>query len=165
MTNLFNRSFSLGDADVFSELVEGTAGQRFSRWRETYAEGIVLDFGQLIPRFPITKSMVVQDRGEWMISSWGGDLAIRESSRQQMITAFDEIKTFLSSRVGESIRAITMNPEDLSLGIQLADDSEILFLTDRDNPDLDQWFIITPSGRSIGATASGTWYYRENSRE
>lgn len=161
--DLFDRSFTPGDVDLFSTLTEGALGKPLSRWRETYADGIVLDFGQLVPRPHSAKPMPVQERGEWMISSWGCDLAIRESSREPMVAAFDEIKKSLNSRAGHHVRSVMINPTDLSLSIQLDDDSEILFLTDRDDPELDQWFITTPSGRSIGATASGTWYYRENS--
>jgi len=160
--DLFDRPFTSHDAVVFFKLTEGAVGKPLSRWRETYADGIVLDFGQLAPRPKSTKPIVVPDRGEWMISTWGCDLAFRESPGEPTVEAFDEIKRSLNARTGRHIRSLGIDPLDLSLSIQLDDDSEFLLQTDRDDPELDQWFITTPSGRSIVASASGTWSYCEN---
>ncbi len=163
--DLFDRSFTPNDVDVFTDLTKGAVGKPLSRWRETYADGIVFDFGQLVPKSHSARPVPVQDRGEWVISTWGCDLAIRESSREPMVAALDEIKELLNNRIGRRVRSVGIDPANLSLSIQLDDDSEILLLTDRDDRELDQWFITTPSGRSIGAGASGTWYYRENSHD
>ncbi len=91
------------------------------------------------------------DRGDWVISTWGCDLAIHDVSLDLTTATFDETKKSLNARLGQDIRSIRINPANVSLIIGLEDDSEVLLQTDRDNTELNQWFITTASGRSIGA--------------
>lgn len=155
----FERPFEPGDVRLFGELVQEMLGKKLTRWRETYAEGIVLDCGELVPKPPST-SATPRDRGEWVISTWGCDISVRQTTSMSSMDTFENVKAALASIVGRPLLKLSINPGDLSLAAAFDGDSEILLTTDRDDPELDQWFITTPLGGSIGVSASGTWYYR-----
>ena len=94
----------------------------------------------------------------------GSELVVRETPEAPVIEGFDDIKKALNKHIGRCVRSVDINPRNLSLTIRLDDDSEILLQADQHERNLDQWFITTPSGRSIGGKASGNWYYDENVR-
>lgn len=156
----FDRAFGSGDASAFQDLVRGFIGKRLSRWRETYADGIVLDFGPLVPKSVPAGTSLPSDRGEWVIRSWGCDISFREQPSAPRVDAFEQVKASLAKVVDRHVLNVTIAPDDLSLTVGFEGGSEILLRTDRDDPELDQWFITTPSGASVGASAAGNWYYR-----
>jgi hypothetical protein len=155
----FERPFEPADVHLFGDLVHDILGKKLTRWRETYAEGIVLDCGELMPKLPV-RSATSRDRGEWVISTWGCDISVRQAASMSSMDTFENVKAALASIVGRPLMKLSIDPGDLSLTATFDGDSEILLMTDRDDPELDQWFITTPSGGSIGVSASGTWYYR-----
>jgi len=155
----FERAFQPSDVATFAELVQGISGQRISRWRETYAQGIVIDCGELVPKSS-SIPRAVADRGEWVISTWGCDILFRERPETPLVSSFEQLKAFLAGLVGHPLVQISIASEDLSLTAVFAGGAAIVLQTDRDDPGLDQWFITTPAGDSIGVSASGKWYLR-----
>jgi hypothetical protein len=157
----FERAFQASDVAMFDDLIRGIVGKKLSRWRETYAQGIVLDFGELVSK-PHDKPRVVADRGEWTISTWGCDVRFADSPKGPWISDLEQLRNSLSKVVGRAVVQITITSEDLSMTLGFDNGSQIVFQTDRSDSELDQWFITTPSDESIGASASGHWYLRRN---
>jgi hypothetical protein len=157
----FARPFRPGDVAVFRELTERMIGLPLVRWRETYADGVVLEFGSLIPRATIRSDRIPQDRGEWVVSTWGCDLEVTPRGGQ----VFDNragvaaVRAPLDRALGGHVAALAV-ADDLSLVIQLSDGTAIVCRTDITDPDLDQWIIRLPTYWSIGASANGRWYLR-----
>jgi hypothetical protein len=157
----FERAFGPNDMALFHDLTLEFIGKPLSRFRETYAEGIVLDCGELVPKRNSTRSSLARDRGEWMVSSWGCDVSLSMGPSTSRVDTFEHVKTLLTTVVGRRLVAVSIDAPDLSLTLVFDGGSEVLFRTDRDDPQLDQWFITTPLGQTIGTAASGAWYFRE----
>ena len=157
----FERLFRPGDQTVFGELTQGLVGERCNRWRETFAGGLILDFGALFSdanrRFP----KLPQDRGEWVLSTWGCDVVGSQGGQVLVDSRRDDSKAvthFVSQLVGSMVEGLLLEPADLSLTIVFSNARQLELRTDPADPDLDQWFIELPNGYSVGVSASGRWY-------
>jgi hypothetical protein len=159
----FERSFGKEDVVVFRDLTRSLVGLRCSRSRETYAQGLVVDFGKLVPKPPRAAEQAPPDRGEWVATTWGCDVAVvdpRTGARPNSNEDFSEVLELAQHFVGERVKEVEVTPDDLSLIIQFEDGRRLELKTDFSDPELDQWFLQLPSGGSIGVTGTKTWYLR-----
>jgi hypothetical protein len=157
------RVFREGDEPLFAGLMKGFLGARCVRAEETYADGIVLEFGRFIPKKrPLGNSP--RDRGEWAVSSWGCDLIMTTpdgSSYDSRSGGFDDIRKRLAGLTGAIATQCAIDADDLSLQIQLSTGIGVRFAVDNTEPDLDQWFILFPDGRSVGVKSSTEWFLHD----
>ena len=162
----FERPFAAGDEHLFRELTRGLVAAECVRWRETYANGLVFDFGRLIPVAKPRSERLPKERGEWVASSWGCDILISDEARGRAASSeedFEAIKGLARDLVGSRVTAVAVTPGDLSLVMEFANRMRLNFQTDTSDPEVDQWFIQLPSKYSVGASAAGRWYLREDS--
>jgi hypothetical protein len=161
MIPYFERSFQPEDDGVFRELVQSMVGKKITRWRETYAEGIVIDCGDMAPEPPLP-GCSPSLRGEWVVSSWFCDVLFLDEQNVSLDGDFEQLISSLPRTVGKTIADITIAPEDVSLIITLEGGGVIIFRTDIDWPEEDQWFIETPFKTSISASSRGRWSFQSN---
>lgn len=156
----FERPFGIGDEAVFRELTSGLVGAECVRWRESYADGLILDFGKLIPEPHPRSPKLPKDRGEWVLSTWACDVVVSRGSDLVLDSRkhdFQAIKTVMPQLVGSRVRDLRLDPADLSLAISFSNAMQLELRTDRTDPRLEQWFIELPTRRSVGVSASGRW--------
>lgn len=157
----FERQFSPGDEAAFGNLTRGLVGARCVRCRETFADGLILDFGKLVPEPDPRSPKLPDDRGEWVLSTWGCDVVGSQGSHVVVDSGrhdFKAVKDFVSQFVDSKVKDLTLNPADLSLTITFSNATRLELRTDRTDPELDQWFIELPTRCSVGVSASGRWY-------
>lgn len=159
----FERVFRGDDARLFHRMTRELVGKKLSRWRETYADGLVLDFGELIPKRYPKPSLPQKDRGEWVVATWGCDVVLYPTSGPALDSAqggIEPMNEYLDQLVGQRVRAVRIDSSDLSLEIEFSDGTRVVLRADQETTDLDQWFILTSFDMSIGVSAAGTWYLR-----
>lgn len=157
----FERPFGPTDDAVFQALCGGLVGKPLARWRETYADGLVLDFGRLVPREP-RKPGLPKERGEWVLSTWGCDVRLISPHAAEPLEDLQEIAAELASLVGQKVSRVSVAADDVSLNVEFENGIVLILQTDRSEAELDQWFILLPGGGSVGATGRSTWYFRTN---
>lgn len=157
----FEREFRAGDIALFQELTDGICGARLSRVRETYADGIVLDCGEIRLRDHKPKAAVVIDRGEYTITSWGCDVTYLDATSERVFRKPAAILKRLKSLAGTFVSKLELEYSSLSLTVTFASGSELRFETDFADPEIDQWFITLATGASIGVAPTHKWYYRQ----
>jgi hypothetical protein len=158
--------FRASDADKFQSLVAGILGARCTGWRETYANGLVLEFGRSIIRPDPISPQQKASRAEWIVSTWGCDVFIADRPEEFPGSLVDDVAAISSAMtrvVGDRLEDLILESGDMSLVLKFAGGVAVSLRTDREAADLDQWFILTPSSTSIGATGAGTWYVRKSS--
>lgn len=163
----FEREFREPDGALFAELTAEMIGEPLSRWRESYADGLDLEFGRLLPREPLQAGERTE-RGEWVVNVWGGDPMLRLPGGKVVDyrqDGFQAVLKHLPDLEHERVTAIRMTVPDLSLEIEFGGGAMFRISTewDADHPDVDHWFIQTPFHFAIGARGRGTWYCEPNS--
>lgn len=160
--DFFEREFLPTDRDLFRELTIGMIGLPLARSRRTYADGLVLEFGQLVHR-DVPSEKLPGERGEWVVSDWGGDPIIRLGSAGVVDSRVDgapAVEARLQGMARDAVADIMLSEPDLSLEIEFTTGHVFSIVASRSDPDLDQWYIICPDGASLGVTGRGTWYRR-----
>ena len=159
---LFEREFGPADHHVFASLAEGMIGLPLVRWRETYGEGTILEFGQLVPR-QSRSDRLPEDRGEWVVSDWGGDPVLRVTAAEVIDSRKDgspALQARLGEMTGDVVAHIRMLEPDLSLEIEFKTGRVFTIAASKEDPELDQWYVLAPDGHSLGVTGDGKWYRR-----
>lgn len=163
----FERAFRAGDDRLFQELMQGILGAECTQCRETYADGIVLDIGNLVSVPAIRGGRPAKPRGEWVVASWGCDIQITDPLGGTSAASdedFSAVMGLAQRLVGTRVAKIVIQPPELSLLVDFSNKLRLTFRTDADTDDLDQWYIQLPSALSLTANARGSWSLTEDSR-
>lgn len=163
----FRRRFGSDDTLVFRELVEGLVGERCVQVRETYAEGIVADFGQLVCLKPPTLRGPGSLQGRWVVSSWGCDILVARPGAADLGDSRKDFATLLAgaqSLVGETVVDLVLRSTDLSLSLIFQSGARLIFEADPSVADMDQWDIQMPDDLAVIAEGDGHWRLEESPR-
>ncbi len=162
-TDPFEREFSTGDAELFESLTRGLAGLPLTRWLASYPDRIELEFRRLIPN-ERRSDKVPAETGEWVVRVWGGDPVIRMPGGKVIDAResdVDSVKAQLPALEHATVTRVRILEPELSLEVEFDNGCSFVIAAGTDEPDLDQWFMLTPLGPSIGVTGTTKWYYRD----
>lgn len=162
---LFDRQFAPRDETIFSQLIAGLVGQECIAWRKSYGGTGSLHFGRLIAKRSPPRKAVHRDRGTWVLWLWACDEKLTFPSGEQLDSTRDGEDLVLARMpelVGSAVRSLRIDPETLSLTLELSTGATLELMTDPayDGND-EQWDLKLPNERELSAWRGGRWALQE----
>lgn len=165
-SQLFDRQFAPGDEIRFSQLVAGLVGQECIAWRKSYGSTGSLHFGQLIAKRAPPPKAVHKDRGTWVLWLWACNQKLTFPGGEQLDSTRDGDDVVLARMpelVGSAVRGIRIDPNTLSLTLELSTGATLELITDPTyDGDEEQWDLKLPNERELTAWRGRRWALQED---
>lgn len=153
----FDREFEMHDTVVFHELTDALVGKALSRVDRLYGGALSLHFGE-------TMTGGKRDRGEWIVTVWGGDMRLAKPTVRRDGDKMADGPDSLNRLVGVAVDHVGINERDLTLELTFADSTRLSIAVDPEYSG-DAWTVSLPLRHTIAARNGHRWVLEADDRK